>query len=71
MITAKFAFYWEMGEPQASYLIIKSDNPNFPVYGNKGAEDLKQAGLEVPSTPTYQEWISNGKPVYRGEGDIR
>lgn len=71
MIAAKFAFYWEMGEPVPSYLIIKSDDKNMIVGGNVGREQFKEIGEAVPETPSYQDWVNNGRKIYRGEGDIR
>lgn len=68
MIVSKFAFYWEMGEPIASYLVLKSDRPQLPVGGNVDVEILKTNGEEIPETPAYLDWVKNGRKCYRGEG---
>ncbi len=70
MIVAKFAFYWEMGDPIPSYLVIKSDNPQLPVGGNVDANTLKTHQEAIPATISYKEWVAIGRPVYRGEGAL-
>ncbi len=71
MITAKFAFYWEFGDPIPSYLVIKSNNKSLPVGGNVDKSTIRKHGYEIPETPSYLDWVKNGRQIYRGEGDIR
>jgi|CXWK01.1.fsa_nt_gi hypothetical protein len=68
-VVAKFAYYnpgFEEIKPYASFFIIESNHPSLPEKGNVGAEELKEVGIKVPKHPTYEEWIKNGSPIFRG-----
>ena len=63
-VVAKFAYY---SSPEiASYLIVESNCPSLPVHGNVEAQQLIDAGIPVPKTPSYESWEKNGRKCFRG-----
>ena len=66
-VVVKFAFY-NSGEhyPLAEYHIIESNHPEFPVGGNVDAERLIRCEQKVPRTPSYEKWVRQGRPCFRG-----
>lgn len=68
-VKVKFAYYnsGEYGwDPQPSYHITESNHPALPVHGNVGREELEKNNIKVPSTPTYDKWVADGRKVFRG-----
>lgn len=70
-VVAKFAYWQESSAPDfpsyPEYLILVSNHPELPVFGNVSAETLNRCGIKTPSTPSLEQWIRTGKKVYRGE----
>jgi hypothetical protein len=69
-IDIRFAFYWtpDNEPPEPSYFVAEGEVPGIlPNHGNVCASQIIAAGLPVPPTPTFEEWVENGSPVYRGE----
>ena len=63
-VKAKFAYYYETGD--ASYHILESNHPSLPKGGNVGADQLLEARVGIPLTPTYETWVKQGKPCFHG-----
>ena len=69
-VRAKFAYWappWHDIKPDPSYIVVESDNPNLPLYGNVCGEQLLQEGVPLPLTPSYETWVQKGSPVFRGK----
>jgi hypothetical protein len=66
-VEAKFAYYFEIGEPQADYVVIKSNHPSLVVGGNVSAETLEKNGIRIPTTPSFEKWVKDGRKCFRGE----
>lgn len=65
-----FAGWDEFGEeapPIASYHVCESNSPEFPVNGNVGEDQIREAGFKVPKTQKYGKWVKKGRKWYRGE----
>lgn len=59
-VRARFAFYhpgFDDIRPEPSYYILESDNPNLPVHGNVGGDQLLKEGVAIPLTPDYKTWL--------------
>lgn len=68
-INVKFAFYHEFEDavpPEPSYLIERSYRKGFVEGGNIGIKELDDAEIPYPPTPSYDQWVKNGRQVYRG-----
>lgn len=69
-VRVRFAFYHEYQEhgfdPEPSYFVFSSDNPKLPVHGNVGMDQLHDAGVPVPLTPTFPTWVMMGRPKCAG-----
>jgi len=64
VVKVRFACYETPDVP--SYFVLESNHPALPTHGNVDAKQLKEAGIAVPATPTFQKWLDLGKPCYRG-----
>lgn len=63
-----FAYYdagFEEIPPSANYLIRESNHPALPEKSHVCAEQLINAGVGLPWTPTYETWQKRGKRVVR------
>jgi hypothetical protein len=63
-VVAVFAYYFDPYEDipaLANYLIRESNHPHLPANGNVGAEDLIENGIDVPKTPTFDQWVKSGR----------
>ncbi len=70
-VKARFAYYQSpyYGHPvaDASFIITQSNHPILIEHGNFGAEDLQKFGFKIPKYPTFEDWDTAGRPVYRGQ----
>lgn len=69
-VDVRFAYYTEPYQeipPVASYFIVVSNHPALPRHGNVGADQLKNASIKIPKTPTYEQWVKVGRPAFRGK----
>ena len=70
-VVVKFRFaFWNPAypgfPPTPDFQITKSNHPAFPVGGNVGLDDIKGSGLDLPSYPSFEKWVSDGRRCYRG-----
>lgn len=68
-VVAKFAFY-NFGEhpsnPMPDFHIVESNHPALIVGGNYSLLDFMDADIKPPKYPTYEKWVKNGRPIFRG-----
>lgn len=65
-VVAVFAYYNDPFEDipaTASYFIRSSNHPSLPTHGNVGGEQLEAAGIKLPKTPSYEDWVECGRKV--------
>lgn len=68
-VKVEFAYHAEFEgvSEGASYFITDSNHPALPLHGNVGADQLIEAGVKVPKTPTLEQWIKKGRPCFGGQ----
>ena len=66
-VIAVFGYYDDMDKenPLPNYLVRESNHPALGAGSHIGAEQLTEVGLKVPSTPSYEKWVKNGRKVVR------
>lgn len=69
-IKVKFSYYWEPDDekPFPDYRVVKSRNPDIPMDSHISRKTCLKHGIEIPATPTYEEWkkqTQNKKRCYR------
>jgi hypothetical protein len=69
-VVARFAYYESAyyGHPaEPSYHIIESNHPVLLVGGNFGREEFIQYGIKPPRAPSFERWVRQGRPCFRGK----
>jgi hypothetical protein len=75
-VIAKFAFYnpgYGLNEPEPSYLILSSDDPELPRGSNVGQKELLKHGVPIPLTPIWRTWVKvqNDPTIHWDKGALR
>lgn len=48
-----------------TYIVRESNHPGLVVGGHVGLDQLQEAGIKQPKTPSYEEWLDGGRKVVR------
>lgn len=67
-VVAVFSYYddpFEEIPASAHYVVRESNHPGLPEMGHVGAVELQEAGIRIPETPTFNEWVKAGRKVIR------
>jgi len=68
-VKVQFAYYTDPYEEipaTASYFITSSNHPALPYHGNVGADQLTAQNIKIPKTPTYEQWVKDGRVCFGG-----
>jgi hypothetical protein len=68
-VRARFAFY-NFGEhptnPVPDFHVLESNHPALIAHGNYSLDDFQRMGITPPKFPTYDKWVKQGRPIFRG-----